>query len=682
MAIKVESLMKAARSAEKAGQYPAAQHAYLSVLAAYPGNPRARASLADLERRLGPVYAALSPPPTELARLVALLEANQPGTALTAITELLPSFPTAYFLHNLAGAAHEALGDPARAAQSYQAALALKPDYADGHYNLGNAQAALGDPAAAEAAYGLALVLRPDHVASHRNLGALFESWGRHDRAADAYRRAAEIDPGDTEAWLGLGHALLALRQYPDAAAAFARVLAAQPHDDWVRSLMLHQQAMACDWSDFPETALLERLGTGDRFVAPFALLGYDDDPARQRLRAEIYAAANFAPVPDLDMAENGEPAARIRIGYVSTDFYDHPVMRLLAGVLREHDRDRFEVIAYSCGPPRNDCLRELAIRSVDRFVDLGALDDAAAIAAVRADKLDIAVHLNGYTGTGRTPLFARKLAPVQINYLGYPGTLGAPFMDYIVADRTVVPPGQRDAISESVIWLPHCFQPNDDAREIAEGPMNRTEFGLPDSGFVFCTFNAAHKIKPAEWDVWMRLLQTVEGSVLWMAHTNSWARANLAREAAARGVDPARLIYATKVDYAEHLARHRLADLFLDTFAYNAHTTASDALWAGLPLLTRIGASYPARVAASLLRAMDLGELVTESVQDYEALALSLARDPARLSALKDRLAAARASTPLFDTRTYTRALEAGFAAAFTRYREGLPPADIALGA
>jgi len=679
--MKVDGLIKAARAAEKGGRFAEAQQAYLAVLTAFPGNARARSALAELDRRLAPQYAAASPPGPELAQLVGMIEAGEHAAALARIEALLPHFPGAFFLHTLAGAALEALGNAARAAEAYGAALALKPDYADAHYNLGNALAALSRPEEAEVAYGRAIALQPGHGPAYRNLGQLLADWQRHDRAAEAFARAAEIAPLDFEAWKGLGNALMALRRFPDAAAAFRRALELEPEDDWVRGLMLYQEAMACDWRQMPDVDLLGRIGLGKRAVAPFGLLSFDDDPARQRGRAELYAAQNFPEVPEPLPARPKAADARIRIGYLSADFHDHPVMRLLAGLLREHDRSRFEVIAYSYGPDKDDALRRLARESVDRFVDLNGMDDGETTARVRADAIDVAVHLTGYTGAGRTPLFARRLAPVQVNYLGYPGTLGAPFMDYIVADRVVIPPeSAREAASEAVIWLPHCFQPNDDRRAIAERAMTRAECGLPDHGFVFASFNNCYKIKPEEWGIWMRLLRAVEGSVLWMPQTNPAARANLAREAAARGVDPARLCYASRVDYAEHLARQRLADLFVDTFAYNAHTTASDALWAGLPIVTRIGKSYPARVAASLLLTMGLDELVTTTAQDYEALALDLARDPERLAAVRGKLAARRLEGPLFDTAGYARALEAGFAEAVRRYRAGLPPADIAL--
>ena len=680
--MKLDGLIKAARGAEKAGRFAEAQQAYLAVLTAFPGNARARAALAKLDRRLAPHYAAASPPGPELARLVALIEAGEHAAALARIEGLLPAFPGAFFLHNLAGAALEALGEAARAADAYAAALALKPDYADAHYNLGNALAALGQPGEAELAYERAIALQPAQDRALRNLGKLLADWQRHERAAEVFARAAGVAPGEVDAWIGLGNARLALRQHPDAAAAFRRALDLEPDNDWIRSLMLYQEAMGCDWRALPDAAMLERIGLGAQPVAPFGLLGFDDDPVRQRARAERYAAQTFPEVPEPLPAQPGAAEGRIRIGYVGADFHDHPVMRLLAGLLRAHDRARFEVIAYSYGPDKDDDLRRLAQGSVDRFVDLNGMDDAAAVSRVREDAIDVAIHLNGYTGAGRTPLFARRLAPVQVNFLGYPGTLGAPFMDYIVADRVVIPPEEaRAAASEAVIWLPHCFQPNDDRRAIADRPMTRAEFGLPDGAFVFASFNNAYKIKPAEWDVWMRLLLAVPGSVLWMPQSNPDARANLAREAAARGVEPARLIFAARTSYAEHLARQRLADLFLDTFAYNAHTTASDALWAGLPIVTKIGRSYPARVAASLLMTMGLGELVTTSVAEYEALALALAQDPERLQALRTRLAQRRTTSPLFDTAGYTRAFEAGLTEAVRRYRAGLPPSDIALG-
>jgi len=346
--------------------------------------------------------------------------------------------------------------------------------------------------------------------------------------------------------------------------------------------------------------------------------------------------------------------------------------------MFREHDKAKFEVHAFSYGLNRGGALRQQLIANVEHFHDVGDVVDRKLVAHVQDRQLDIAVDLMGYTQHSRSGLFAFGLAPLQVNYMGYPGTMGAPFLDYILADRHVIPPGQRAHYSEAMIAMPHCYLANDDQRPIADRPATRAECGLPEHGFVFACFNNTHKIMPAEFAIWMRLLGRVDGSLLWLLGANRWAEANLRREAAARGVDPERLVFAPRMPQAEHLARHRLADLFLDTFVYNAHTTAGDALWAGLPLLTLPGEGFAARVAASTLHAVGLPELIADSPEDYEALALALATEPARLADIRARLADGLATKPLFDSAGWTRALERAWTEIVRRHVVGEPASDL----
>jgi predicted O-linked N-acetylglucosamine transferase (SPINDLY family) len=365
----------------------------------------------------------------------------------------------------------------------------------------------------------------------------------------------------------------------------------------------------------------------------------------------------------------------RLRVGYVSSDLRIHAVSQLLVGMLERHDRSRFEIHAFALPPLVEDDMRVRVRAACDAFTDVSRLDDAGVAAALRASEIDIAVDLNGFTTHCRPGVFARRCAPVQINYLGYPGAMGAVAADYILADHTVIPAEESVCYDEKIIRLPFAYQPNDDRRVISERTPTRAEVGLPDTGFVFCCFNASYKITPPVFSVWMQLLQEVPGSVLWLLGGDAVIEANLRREAVDRGVDAGRLIFAPKAPLPDHLARHRLADLFLDTLPYNAHTTASDALWAGLPLVTCTGRSFAARVAASLLRATGLPDLVTASLEDYRDLALALARDPARLAALKARLAANLPAAPLFDTDRTGRQVETAYEIAWRRRLAGLKP-------
>ncbi|MET0375049.1 MAG: hypothetical protein ABW128_12445, partial [Rhizorhabdus sp.] len=368
----------------------------------------------------------------------------------------------------------------------------------------------------------------------------------------------------------------------------------------------------------------------------------------------------------------------RLRIGYFSADFHDHATMYLMARLFELHDRDRFAVHAYSYGPDQDDAMRRRLRGAVEEFRDIRHLGDRDVAELARRDAIDIAIDLKGYTNGTRSGIFAFRPAPVQISYLGYAGTMGADFIDYIVADPVVIPPRLRDAYSEKIISLPHSYMANDDRRPIADRPVTRADMGLPEHAFVFACFNNSYKISAELFDIWMRLLGKVEGSVLWLLRANRWTQANLAREAARRGIDPARLVFADKLAQAEHLARQHLADLFLDTFAFNAHTTASDALWGGLPVVTKLGESFSARVAGSLLSGVGLPELITHSAQDYERLAFELTTDRDRLAGIRAKLAAQRLTAPLFDSARFTRHIEQGYIEAYRRHVEGHPPDHI----
>jgi predicted O-linked N-acetylglucosamine transferase (SPINDLY family) len=374
-------------------------------------------------------------------------------------------------------------------------------------------------------------------------------------------------------------------------------------------------------------------------------------------------------------------PAAhknKIHIGYLCGEFRNQATSTLLVGVLENHDPSRYEIYAFDNGWDDQSEIRKRINACVPHLINIRGENDRSAADAICDQQIDILLNLNGYFGEHRMGVFAQKPAPIQANYLGFPGTLGASYIDYIIADRHVIPTDHEAFYAEKVVYLPHCYQANDSNRPIATRGFNRAECGLPPDGFVYCCFNNSYKILPEVFDCWMRLLKQVSGSVLWLLETNATAEANLRREATARGVDPQRLVFAKRAAHPDHLARHRLADLFLDTLPYNAHTTASDALWAGLPVLTCLGQTFAGRVAASLLHAIDVPELITPTMQDYERRAIDLAAQPEQLAAIRRKLADHRLTTPLFDTRLFTRHLEAAYSAMVERHQAGLPPDKI----
>lgn len=578
-------------------------------------------------------------------------------------------------IRNNHGIALSGQGKLDQAVAAFTRALVIRPDYAEAHYNLGNALRKQQAVAPAIAAYSQALAIRPDYAEAHNNLGMAYQQQRQPEAALAAYGRALAIKPKSADTLYNLGSLLTELKNFPGAIDAYRLTLAIDPNRPGAHAQRLFAQANICDFAVYDDYAALKAAGSLDsEAVTPFTMLVFEDDPERQLAYSRAWSAqaAVLAPPPlSLPAKAAGE---RIRIGYFSADFHDHATLCLMSGLFREHDRDRFEVIVYSYGPPCDGPLRAQLVQDVDRFIDVRELPDPAIVELARADALDIAVDLKGYTQHSRAQIFVQRLAPIQIAYLGYPGSMGAGFMDYLIADNTVIPPAEQRFYSERIVRLPGSYQPNDERRAIADTTTTRASFGLPRDGFVFCCFNQNYKISPREFAIWMRLLDAVQGSVLWLLRSNQWAEANLRREAEACGIDPARLVFADTLPQAEHLARLRHADLFLDTFNVNAHTTASDALWAGLLVLTKAGRQFAARVGASLVSAVGLPELVVDSEADYEARALELATTPARLAGLRERLAANRLTQPLFDTVGYARKLEAGFAAVYERRLAGLP--------
>jgi predicted O-linked N-acetylglucosamine transferase (SPINDLY family) len=442
------------------------------------------------------------------------------------------------------------------------------------------------------------------------------------------------------------------------AVATLGHALEIDPNHVGALSHRLFYQAHACDWAAFDDwTRIGPVLSTQ---FPPFIALAFEDDPERQLARSRSWVEKYYARVEARSSRPEPAPDGRIRIGYFSADFHNHATLFLMAGMLRAHDRSRFSIHAFSYGPKAAGEMRETLLSHVDGFHEIGAMADRKVAELALGVGLDIAVDLKGHTQNSRMQIFANRLAPVQVSFLGYPGTTGMDAIDYIIADRIVVPEAMSSFFSERLLLLPDSYQPNDNARRIADALPSRAECGLPENGFVFCCFNQSYKITPREFAIWMRLLQQVEGSVLWLLQWNPSATQNLQREAQARGVAPDRLVFADHRSQAEHLSRLRHADLILDTFNVNAHTTASDALWAGVPVVTLAGRQFAARVCASLLEAIGLPELVTDTEQDYEALCLSLAGDPSRMAALRVRLEANRLTKPLFDTTRYVRNLEA----------------------
>lgn len=577
----------------------------------------------------------------------------------------------------------KALNRPDEALSRFTESLALNPNNAETLNNRGTVLNDIRDYAAALADFDRALAIDPRLAGAHFNRSKSLAELTHYDEALAASDAALALQPDMAEAWFGRGFIFAKLRRPVEAVAAYLRARALKPDLPLLKGNLLHQKMLVCEWHGIDDLiAEIETdLAAGKLAAEPFGWQGIARSEASLQRCAELANAAQFGKAPASKAIQPIVQNGRIRIGYLSGEFREQATSLLLVGVLEQHDKTKFEIVAFDNGFDDAGPTRQRINRAVDRVIDISAMGDVAATSAIRAENIDILVNLNGYFGAQRNGVFARRAAPIQVNYLGFPGTLGAGFMDYIIADPHVLPAEHRRFYSEKVAWLPHCYQANDDRRAIAVNVPTRADCGLP-NGFVFCCFNNAYKITPTVFDVWMRILTAVEGSVLWLLDDSEAAVANLRREARERGVDPDRLVFATRLPPAEHLARHRCADLFLDTLPYNAHTTASDALWAGLPLLTCEGQTFAGRVAASLLRAIDLPELIAKDGVDFERRAIELAQDPEQLSKIRAKLARGRSTAPLFDTGRSTRAIEAAFRVMQERRLAGLAPQHFAVTA
>jgi len=573
-----------------------------------------------------------------------------------------------------------ALGQPEEAARCYEFAISLDPENAEAFLLFGDVLLQLRRPDHAAECYQRALSLDPDNAEAASHLGIALMELRRPADAMACLDRAIALDPEDPQTWQRRGQLFMDLGRVEDAYASHARALEVAPDFPYQVGQCLQMALRLSRWDEIDRLRALatRSIQNGDQLVAPFDLVTAIDDPVLQKRCAELFVA-HRAPVPAIPIVRRPVPGDRIRIGYFSADFREHATMRLFLETLEAHDRDRFELFAFSSGPDRQDMWQRRAIAAVDRFIDCRTRSDREIALLSRELEVDIAVDLKGFTDGNRTLAFVQRVAPIQVGYLGFPGTVGMEAMDYILADDVLVPPGSEAHYSEKVVYLPGSYQPN--ARITAvDATADRPDVGLPAGAMVYCCFNQNYKITPEMFAVWMRILDDVPGSVLWLWANEESARANLRRAASERGIDPDRLVFGGRLSPEAHLARLRLADLFLDTLPCNAHTTASDALRVGLPVLTCPGQSFAARVAASLLHAMGLPELVAADLDEYQAIAVALGRDGGRRAVLRDKVELSRETSSLFDPVDMARKLESAYRAMHARWAEGLPSEHIRL--
>jgi predicted O-linked N-acetylglucosamine transferase (SPINDLY family) len=600
---------------------------------------------------------------------VVLEDAKRVDDAIAVLREALRDAPDHAQSHHYLGILLAQLQHHEKAIAHLRRAVALQPDYSRAWNNLGNALRSVGRLAESVEAFDTALRWQPDYAIAYLNLSNVLRLRGRLPEAESALRKLVALQPNHRQGLVALGGVLRQRDRYDEAAEVYRRVIALDPGsiDARVRLWMVEQAV--CDWTHFDAfvQALRQRLGeTRPYQVAPFTYLHLPSTPAEQLTAARLWIADRVA----RSAAAAVEPASTrdepLRVGYLSSDFRMHPLAALVSELFERHDRSRVTVYAYAYGPGDDSAERRRLMQAVDHWRDIADDTDERAVQRIRDDRIDVLIDLNGYTKFSREDIPALRPARVQMSWLGYLGSLGAPWYDYVITDRFVSPPEQQPNFAERFLYLPHCYCPSDTRRAIAARAPSRRECGLPEQAFVFCCFNNSYKIVPAVFDVWMRLLRDVPDSVLWLVSNQRSTIDNLRREAQRRGIAPERLVFAEYVPMPEYLARLPLADLFLDTYPYNAGATANDALFAGVPLLTCTGETYASRVAGSQLRAIGLPELVTFSLADYEAMALRLAREPELLASLRTRLAQNRHTRPLFDMAAFTRDFEEALASAY----------------
>lgn len=606
----------------------------------------------------------------------------------SALIERRPDFAEGHYKR---GNAHNRLGRMPEALADYDQAIALDPKYANAFCNRGTVLQRLERWDEALASYDQALALNATDAFAHYNRADVLRELNRSDEAIRSYDQAIALHGTYVEAYVNRGHLLHKLSHHEQAAASYGKALelspivsqaagispptSLRPEQKYLLGLKRHVQMQICDWHDM--SADVDRIADGLRaklpVTQPMAVLAMLDDPSLQRAAAENWIQEESPPNPALGAIAMRQRAPKIRIGYFSADFRIHPVAYLTAGLFEHHNRSRFELTAFAFGPQSNDFMHARISKAFDRFLDVSGRSDVEVAAMARDLGIDIAINLNGMTEHSRSGIFALRAAPIQINYLGYPGTMGAGFMDYLIADSTLIPRALQGEYVEKIVYLPCSFMPFDSSYKISPKTFTREELDLPAMGFVYCCFNNSFKFTPQVFDCWMRILNRAKNSVLWLAPTNTAAAANLRKEASRRGINERRLIFAHRIDsLPEHLARLRAADLFLDTFPYNAHATSLDALWAGLPVLTHAGNSFPSRVAASHLRSIGLPGLITGSLSEYEQMAVDLAANAGCLGQIRRTLAQNRLTAPLFDTARYARHLEDAYEIVYDRHHLG----------
>ena len=604
---------------------------------------------------------------------------NEIEKAQSVCTEIIRKQPDHFDCLRLLNMIYYINKDFTKALKFINKAIRINPNYAEAYNEKGNALSELKQLNAAIKNYDRAIEINPNYDNAFYNRGFVLQELLKLDDAVKSYDAVIKINPNYVQAYNNRGTALRELKKYDTALESYKKAFEIKPDLDFLLGQLIHTANRICNWNSFNKNVkiLKDKILNKKNVTFPFLTLSLYDSPILQKISAETFVSEKFQK-KILGTITKIKSVKKIRIGYYSADFRNHAMSFLLANLYELHDKSKFELIAFSFGPEKKDEMYYRISAAFDQFINVRLKSDDDVIKLSRELKIDIAVDLMAFTQYHRFGIFTKRCAPIQVNYLGYPGTSGAKCFDYIIADKTIIPEKNQKYYSEKIVYMPDTYQVNDSTKKISDKVFTREELGLPKEGFVFCCFNQSSKLNPEIFDIWMNLLKSINNSGLWILPQNKTAAKNLQKEAALRNVNPKRIIFAQRMKMSDHLARHKAADLFIDTFPYTAHTTASDALWAGLPVLTRIGESFASRVAASLLNAIELPELVTYTKKEYENKAIELANNPNTLKEIKNKLNKNRHTKPLFNTKLFTNNLEMAYLKIYEKYVNNKKPDNI----
>jgi predicted O-linked N-acetylglucosamine transferase (SPINDLY family) len=606
---------------------------------------------------------------------------NNHSEALGFFQKALKIDPSSSLTHLNMGKALSELNRDRDAIKSYKQSSLIDPGNAEVWLGYGKSLQKLDDFNGAIDKYDTALDINGNYPEALANKALLLHYLDRSNEALEYFSKALRINENIPEIWANAGNTFSDIKDFENALICYKKALSISPSIDYLLGDYLYAKMQVADWTELKNIQIecINNVAQEKKVITPFQFLAVEDDPALQKICAQTFVAGKYenSLKPNLYKSKTKDHP-KLKIGYLSPDFRNHPVSHLLAEVLESHNSDKYEIYGIYVGVKTNDSMHERLKTSFDYFLDCGKLSDTEISSRLKALDLNILVDLAGHTSKSRLGVFKDRVAPIQISYLGYPGTTGANFIDYIIADATIIPRESSEHYSEKPIYLPHCFQANDSGRQISQRNITREEFNIPPDVFVFCCFNNIYKLNPNIFDIWSQILYQVPNSVLWLSSTNNIVQVNLKNEMRNRGISECRIIFCPRAEYSNYLSSYRLADLFLDTLPFNAGTTASDALWAGLPVLTQSGKSFSGRMATSLLKSLFLNELISSSEQEYISIAVDLAKNPSKLASLKNKLAIKKSTSPLFDGKAFCRDIERAYEIIYKRFMDGEAPITI----